>query len=168
MKILDKTIFRGKNKEIKVLAEKLKNNTFLLDELLCETREKGMVINNLNQQLDELNKMAADSISKVMMENTRLKDQLAQKEKLRRKNASAMGGLKKEINKLNKEKELLKEQYDALKSEFDEFRDGKYVVRVIKPGRTPKGQKIGLKSGEITSRIISKVKPNEEAELNDR
>lgn len=162
MKILDKTIFRGKNKEIKNLTETQKNNTFLLDKLINESRDKDLIIKRLQEQLDELNKVSAESIAKVMMENTKLKDKLAKTEKLRRKNAGAIGGLKKDNNKLLNKIVELNQNLLETKREFSEFREGKYIVKELKPEKVPRRRQVmNVKSGAITSRIIAKVRPNE-------
>ena len=166
MKILDKTIFRGKNKEINELTKTLKDYTSLLDTLTAEFRNKDLAIKKLEEQLDELNKISAESIAKVMMDNTKLRDKLAKTEKSRRKNASSIGGLKKYINKLTDENEKLNITIELMQKDFDEFRKNKFIVKELKPQKTPrKRQVMNVKSGAKTSRIISKIKPNEKEEV---
>ena len=48
------------------------------------------------------------------------------------------------------------------KREFSEFREGKYIVKELKPEKVPRRRQVmNVKSGAITSRIIAKVRPNE-------
>lgn len=166
MKILDKTIFRGKNKEINELTKTLKDYTSLLDTLTAEFKNKDLAIKKLEEQLDELNKISAESIAKVMMENTKLKDKVDQKEKARRKAAGKVGGLTAENNKLIAENNELALKYTELKKEYEEFKKNKFVVKELKAEKVPrKRQVMNVKSGAKTSRIISKIKPNEKEEV---
>lgn len=162
MKILDKTIFRGKNKEINELTKTLKDYTSLLDTLTAEFKNKDLAIKKLEEQLDELNKISAESIAKVMMENTKLKDKVDQKEKARRKAAGKVGGLTAENHKLIDTMAKLQHKLLETKREFSEFREGKYIVKELKPERVPKRRQVmNVKSGAKTSRIIAKVRSNE-------
>ena len=167
MIILDKTIFRGKNREIEELTENLKNNAFLLEKLISESRDKDLIIKKLQEQLEETNKIAAESISKVMMENTKLKDKVVQKEKARRKVAGKVGGLTAENHKLIDTMTKLQHKLIETKREFSEFREGKYIVKELKPEKLPRRRQVmNVKSGAITSRIIAKVRPIEKEEEN--
>lgn len=165
MKILDKTIFRGKNKEINELTKTLKDYTSLLDTLTAEFKNKDLAIKKLEEQLDELNKISAESIAKVMMENTKLKDKVDQKEKARRKAAGKVGGLTAENHKLIDTMAKLQHKLIETKREFSEFREGKYIVKELKPQKVPrKRQVMNVKSGTKTSMIIAKLKPSEKDE----
>lgn len=165
MKILDKTIFREKNKEINELTKTLKDYTSLLDTLTDEFKNKDLAIKKLEEQLDELNKISAESIAKVMMENTKLKDKVDQKEKARRKAAGKVGGLTAENHKLIDTMAKLQHKLIETKREFSEFREGKYIVKELKPQKVPrKRQVMNVKSGAKTSMIIAKLKPSEKDE----
>lgn len=166
MKILDKTIFRGKNKEIKELQKMQKDSSFVIDKLMEEVREKNQIIHSLNEQLDETNKIASESITKVLVENTKLKDKLEQKEKARRKAAGKVGGLTAENHKLIDTMAKLQHKLIETKREFSEFREGKYIVKELKPQKVPrKRQVMNVKSGAKTSMIIAKLKPSEKDEV---
>jgi len=162
MELLEKTIFKNKNKEIALLQRRLDIKTRDYETVFNELKEQNTLTSNLKQQLDDLNKISAESISKVMMENTKLKDEVKQKELARRKNAGAIGGLSKMNKKLIAENAELANQLETFKKEFEEYKKNKFIIKEIKPQKVPKKTQImGIKSGTKTSKIIAKVKPVE-------
>ena len=166
MKIIENIIFRGKNKEIEWLQKRLEGKRRALAEITVKSDEKSKIINNLKLQLDELNKISKESLEKALINNLELQNKLESKEKLRRKNAGAIGGLKAENNKLNAENAELAFKLTELKNEFEEFKKNKFVVKKLKAEKVPKStQTMGMRSGTKTSKIISKVKPNEKEEV---
>lgn len=92
------------------------------------------------------------------------KDELIkQKETARRKLAGKIGGLTAENNKLLDTIIKLEQKVIDTKREFAAFKEGKYIVKELKPQRVPrKRQVMNIRSGEKTSKIIAKVKPNED------
>lgn len=164
MKLLDKTIFRGKVLEIESLEKRLEGKGKALAEITAESNEKSEIINNLKLQLDELNKISKESLEKALINNLELQNKLESKEKLRRKNAGAIGGLKAENNKLIAENTELAFKLTELKNEFEEFKKNKFVVKELKAEKVPKStQVMRMKSGDKTSKIIKQIK--EEVEV---
>ena len=147
MELLERTIFKKKNEEIRLLQRRLDVKT---------------------KEMDELNQMAKESLEKALINNLELENKLEQTEKLRRKYAGAIGGCKAKINRLNDKNGKLAYELSELKKEFDEFKKGKFIIREMKPQKVPKStQRMGIKSGAVTSRIITKVKESEIGESND-
>lgn len=138
MRLLENTIFKKKNEEIRLLQRRLDVKT---------------------KEMDDLNRIAKESLEKALSDKLELQDKLAQKEKARKKVACAMGGLTKDRNILKAENEKLCKKLDDLFNEFEEFKKGKFIIREIKPQKVPRcTQTMGIKSGAVTSRIITKVK----------
>lgn len=165
MKLFDKTIFRGKVLEIESLKKRLVGKDREIDKLIAESNNKSSIIVNLQEQLSETNKLASESIAKVMMENNKLKDKVEQKEKARRKFAGALGGLTKRNNELIAENTSFAYKLTELNKEFEEFKKNKFIVKEIKAQKVPKKtQTMGMRNGSKTSMIISKVKPTEKEE----
>lgn len=166
MKLLDKTIFRGKVLEIESLQKRLEGKQKELEKIVIESNNKNLVINNLKAQLDETNKISSETLSKALTDNTKLKDRISQLEKDKRELAGAIGGLTKHNNKLIAENTELAYKITEISTEFEEFKKGKYVVVELEPQKVPKStQTMGMRSGTKTSKIISKVKPNEKEEV---
>ena len=164
MNIIKNFIFRGKNKEIESLQKRLEGKRKALAEITAESDEKSKIINNLKLQLDELNEISKESIEKALINNLELQNKLESKEKLRRKNAGAIGGLKAENNKLIAENTELAFKLTELKNEFEEFKKNKFVVKELKAEKVPKStQVMRMKSGDKTSKIIKQIKEEVEA-----
>ncbi len=161
MNIIKNFIFRGKNKEIELLSKKIEEKNIEIINITSESDKKGIQINKLKLELDDLNKISAESISKALADNNNLKDKIYQLEKGKRKLVGAIGGLTKRNNELVAENTELAFKLTELKNEFEEFKKNRFVVKKVKAQKVPKGQIMGLKSGTKTSKIISKVKPNE-------
>lgn len=136
----------------------------------------------LNEVIDELR----NTVSEERTKNSKLKIKLSEEYKIncnlthkiedlensRRKLASAKGGLISEINKLKNEIKHLKElqvlmdkQYLELEEKYKESMTDKYLVKKIKPGRTPKGQQMKLKDCSRVSNITRKVISHYEKEI---
>ena len=169
MNIIKRFIFRGKNKEIEELKEIITTKDKRIDELkklnsfLNKELGKECILNtNLKQQLDETNKIAAESLSKALNDNNKLKDELLKTKKLNQELGYAKGGLTKRNNELIAENTSLAYKIIEIKNEFEEFKKNKFVVKKLKAEKVPKAtQTMGMRSGTKTSKIISKVKPTE-------
>lgn len=136
-----------KNTKLETEKEKLKN---YIDNI--ETSLKSM-----SNELREVNtKLSEYKTSNILLEKEILKkDQLLEiKEQQRRESAGKLGGLIKENNKLKEEKKEFKAKIKELEKELDK----RYIIKTIPSGRTPKGQKIGIKSGKVQSKIIKEIK----------
>ena len=91
------------NEEIKKLKKKIADNVYI-------AKEKDGLIAKLNQRIDYLNEKISShaqrceelrkNLNTTMKENEHLNEKLKEKEKARRKNAGAIGGLKAKINEL--------------------------------------------------------------------
>lgn len=134
--------------------EQLKNKITGL-ERLAEHNYK--VANDYGKQIEDLNiKLSEYKTSNILLEKEILKkDQLLEiKEKQRREVAGKVGGLEKSNNKLKEDNKEFKKKIKELEKELDK----RYIIKTIPSGRTPKGQKIGIKSGKVQSKIIKEIK----------
>ena len=155
MEILEKTIFKKKNEEIKKLYIQIEQRDLLIKTIVNEN-------DNLKNEINWAN----DVISEQTKELDKLANKLEQKEKSRRKTVAALGGLTRYNNKLIAENTELAFKYTELKKEYEEFKKNRFVVKELKAERVPKRRQVmNVKSGAKTSRIISKIKPNEKEEI---
>jgi len=116
----------------------------------------------------KLIKTLQDHIIKLENELKEKNRIIQQKEKARRKIAGKVGGLTAENNRLIDLIADLNQKLIETKREFNEFKEGKYIVKELKPDKAPRRRQVmSVRSGEKTSKIIAKVKPTEEVEKID-
>jgi regulator of replication initiation timing len=144
MEIFERTIFKKKNLEIKSLQ--------------FELLRKESTIKALNKRIDELNSISVETIESLTNDNIELRNKLDKTEKTKRKLLGTAGGLKKYNNRLINENEKLKLTIDLLQKDFDDFRKNKFIVKELKPQKAPKTQKMKIKDCSVQSKIISKIK----------
>lgn len=132
-------------------------------------------INNLKDDLSEEIKISTKLKNKLCEEfkiNCNLIHQIEDLKESKRKLASAKGGLNAKIKRLEKEIKHLKElqvemdkQYLKLEEKYKESMTDKYLVKKLKPGRTPKTTSMKLKDCSRVSNITRKVISHYEKEI---
>ena len=142
-------IIGGKGKKYKEQIEYLK----------YEINESYRKYEKIKTEYDDLNKAFTEYAKSMLEENNKLSIKLINTEKSRRKSAGEAGGLIKRNNELIAQNTELALQLTELRKEFEEFKKNKFIVKEMKPQKVPRcTQTMGIKSGAMTSRIITKVK----------
>lgn len=112
--------------------------------------------------MSSLNSKYIEQLKEINILNNQLSDKekiLKEKEELETKLKSAnasKGGLTKKINKLRNQVKVLTGQI----KEKDILLSKRYIIRTIKPGRTPNTIKTSIKNSANESRAIKYVKEN--------
>jgi chromosome segregation ATPase len=105
-----------KEKELQDRIDKLTTNSKEKDNLLALRNQRIDVLNqeitDLKQRNDELRR----NLNTTMKENDKLQEKVEEKEKARRKNAGAIGGLKAKINELKQDLERANQKITWLKT----------------------------------------------------
>ena len=140
MKILRNKTYQGMvDKEFKLRLEN--------DKLIKIKETNESVINNLRNSMKEYEQI----INNLKMDIKRSNYEMVNITKDYKKQLNgAKGGYVKEINKLKK-------QVEELTFKLEESMTDKYLVKKIKPGRTPKGPQMKLKDCSRISNISRKV-----------
>ena len=150
MKILEKTIFKKKNEEIE-----------RLQKIIIDVSSKSKYNYEQNKELNNVILDLSDEICILRKNKTKLENKI-------REINGAKGGLTKEIHKLNKIIEENKNSYEnnlkmlnnellETKSKLEESMSDKFVLKKIKPCKTP-SQIMKIKSSSKQSEIIKKIK----------
>lgn len=97
-----------------------------IDKLTTNSKEKDNLLALRNQRIDVLTQEITDfkkrndelrrNLNTTMKENEKLQEKVEEKEKARRKNAGAIGGLKAKINELTKDLEKAEHKITWLKT----------------------------------------------------
>ncbi len=132
MKILRNKTYQGMVDKVKELTDKDSWNATKLNKLKEE-----------KERLQKHLQVYEDTIHKLKVNESVLEEE---KHKL----LCAKGGYVKEINKLKK-------QVEELTFKLEESMTDKYLVKKIKPGRTPKGPQMKIKDCSRISNISRKV-----------
>ena len=129
-------------------------------------------IRNLLYDLRKSNKELLNKLSEEYKINCNLTHTIEDLEFSKRKLASAKGGLNAKIKRLeNKIKHLeelqieMDKQYKELEEKYKESMTDKYLVKKLKPGRTPKTKSMKLKDCSRVSNITRKVINHYEKEI---
>lgn len=150
MKILERTIFKNKNKEIEILKQEL----IIVSKKSQYNYDKNKELNNTILDL-------SDEIYVLRKDKTELEN------KIREINGSK-GGLTREIHKLNKTIEENKNSYEnslktlnnellETKKKLEESMSDKYLIKRVRPSGTQK-QTMKVKSGYLEGKIMNKIK----------
>ena len=150
MKILERTIFKNKNKEIEILKQELIN----VSKKSAYNYDKNKELNNTILDL-------SDEIYVLRKDKTELENKI-------REINGAKGGLTKEIHKLNKTIEENKNSYEnslktlnnellETKKKLEESMSDKYLIKRVRPSGTQK-QTMKVKSGYLEGKIMNKIK----------
>lgn len=154
MELLEKTIFKKKNEEIKGLKEKI-----------LEVAGKSEYNYNKNKELENYITDLENRI--ISLEDDKLKLQIKMSEI-----NGAKGGLTKQIHKLNRtiEEERNKAENSLkianntileLEQKIKDLGTDKYLVKKLKPATNKQKQTMGIKSGVLQGKIINKIKEND-------
>lgn len=141
-------MFFKSKKRIKELEEEVTK----LNEQIKELYEEMMNYKKLYEMEKDTTEIQNNVIKMKNEKNSNL-------EQRRRKNASAIGGLKKEMNKL-------REENKELKNKVKELSSGAYLRIKLKAQKTPKAEPIRIKSFSKTSNIARKHQEEIENESN--
>ena len=144
-------------KALRVEVESLNSDVDLLTSNNEKLRKQNTEIKNENKELTEI-------IEEYQKEITELNKKLEAKELQRRKLASKIGGLNTGANKTQKElveaqtqiKEM-KQKIKDLENKLAESMTDKYLVKKIPSGRTPKPERMRIKSHAKQSKIIKEI-----------
>lgn len=105
-----------KEKELKNEIEILEKNSEEKDHLLFLRNQRIDVLTTKCKNYSRRNDELRSILNTTMKENDKLQEKLQEKELLRRKNASAIGGLKAKINELKSELERANQKIAWLKN----------------------------------------------------
>ena len=144
-------------KALRVEVESLNSDVDLLTSNNEKLRKQNTEIKNENKELTE-------KIEEYQKEITELNTKIESKEIQRRKLASKIGGLNTGANKTQKElveaqtqiKEM-KQKIKDLENKLAESMTDKYLVKKIPSGRTPKPERMRIKSHAKQSKIIKEI-----------
>ena len=144
-------LFFNKNRGLKNKVEYLKlenvnltlKNTNLSVELSKEINKSSMLEKSLNSILNELTE-ANTKLSEYKTANILLEKEVLKKIQL----------IEIKDNKHKEEKKELNKKIKELEKELDK----RYIIKKLPSGRTPKGQKMAIKSSSVQSRIIKEIK----------
>lgn len=134
----------------------------VLEEKKKLENEFGDYKKQIDESISALNTKCVEQLKEINTLNNQLFDKeeiLKSKKDLEVKLKSAntsKGGLTKEINKLKNQIKVLTSQI----KEKDILLSKRYILRTIKPGRTPNTIKTSIKSSANESRAIKYVKEN--------
>lgn len=118
-------------------------------------------INNLNSDIFNTKVSLNCYIERVCEQKNIIKNL----EESKRKLASAKGGLNAKIKRLEKQLYDLNIKYNELEEKYKESMTDKYIVKRLKPGRTPKTTSMKLKDCSRVSNITRKVISHYEKEI---
>lgn len=119
-------------------------------------KQWGMIekkINNLKSDLFNKEVSLNCYIERLCQQKIVIKDLQEDKRKL----ASAKGGLKAKNKRLEDKLKKLSIQYNELEEKYKESMTDKYLVKKLKPGKTPKTTSMKLKDCSRVSNITRKV-----------
>ena len=137
-------------KALRVEVESLNSDVDLLTSNNVKLRKQNTEIKNENKELTEI-------IEEYKKEITELNKKLEAKELQRRKLACKIGGLSTGANKTQNELKEAKDKIKDLENKLAESMTDKYLVKKIPSGRTPKPERMRIKSHAKQSKIIKKI-----------
>ena len=137
-------------KALRVEVESLNGDVDLLTSNNEKLRKQNTEIKNENKELTEI-------IEEYQKEITELNKKLEAKELQRRKLACKIGGLSTGANKTQNELKEAKDKIKDLENKLAESMTDKYLVKKIPSGRTPKPERMRIKSHAKQSKIIKEI-----------
>lgn len=137
-------------KALRVEVESLNSDVDLLTSNNEKLRKQNTEIKNENKELTEI-------IEEYQKEIIELNKKLEAKELQRRKLASKIGGLSTGANKTQNELKEAKDKIKDLENKLAESMTDKYLVKKIPSGRTPKPERMRIKSHAKQSKIIKEI-----------
>ena len=137
-------------KALRVEVESLNSDVDLLTSNNVKLRKQNTEIKNENKELTEI-------IEEYKKEIIELNKKLEAKELQRRKLACKIGGLSTGANKTQNELKEAKDKIKDLENKLAESMTDKYLVKKIPSGRTPKPERMRIKSHAKQSKIIKEI-----------
>ena len=137
-------------KALRVEVESLNSDVDLLTSNNEKLRKQNTEIKNENKELTEI-------IEEYKKEIIELNKKLEAKELQRRKLACKIGGLSTGANKTQNELKEAKDKIKDLENKLAESMTDKYLVKKIPSGRTPKPERMRIKSHAKQSKIIKEI-----------
>ena len=137
-------------KALRVEVENLNSDVDLLTSNNEKLRKQNTEIKNENKELTEI-------IEEYQKEIIELNKKLETKELQRRKLACKIGGLSTGANKTQNELKEAKDKIKDLENKLAESMTDKYLVKKIPSGRTPKPERMRIKSHAKQSKIIKEI-----------
>ena len=137
-------------KALRVEVESLNSDVDLLTSNNEKLRKQNTEIKNENKELTEI-------IEEYQKEITELNKKLEAKELQRRKLACKIGGLSTGANKTQNDLKEAKDKIKDLENKLAESMTDKYLVKKIPSGRTPKPERMRIKSHAKQSKIIKEI-----------
>lgn len=137
-------------KALRVEVESLNSDVDLLTSNNVKLRKQNTEIKNENKELTEI-------IEEYKKETIELNKKLEAKELQRRKLACKIGGLSTGANKTQNELKEAKDKIKDLENKLAESMTDKYLVKKIPSGRTPKPERMRIKSHAKQSKIIKEI-----------
>ena len=137
-------------KALRVEVESLNSDIDVLTSNNAKLRKNNIQLKNENKELTE-------KIEEYQKEITELNKKLEAKELQRRKLACKIGGLSTGANKTQNELKEAKDKIKDLENKLAESMTDKYLVKKIPSGRTPKPERMRIKSHAKQSKIIKEI-----------
>ena len=137
-------------KALRVEIEELSSDIDVLTSNNAKLRKNNIQLKNENKELTE-------KIEEYQKEITELNKKLEAKELQRRKLACKIGGLSTGANKTQNELKEAKDKIKYLENKLAESMTDKYLVKKIPSGRTPKPERMRIKSHAKQSKIIKEI-----------
>ena len=137
-------------KALRVEVESLNSDVDLLTSNNEKLRKQNTEIKNENKELTEI-------LEEYKKEIIELNKKLEAKELQRRKLACKIGGLSTGANKTQNELKEAKDKIKDLENKLAESMTDKYLVKKIPSGRTPKPERMRIKSHAKQSKIIKEI-----------
>ena len=137
-------------KALRVEVESLNSDIDVLTSNNVKLRKHNIQLKNENKELTEI-------IEEYQKEITELNKKLEAKELQRRKLACKIGGLSTGANKTQNELKEAKDKIKDLENKLAESMTDKYLVKKIPSGRTPKPERMRIKSHAKQSKIIKEI-----------
>ena len=137
-------------KALRVEVESLNSDIDVLTSNNVKLRKQNTEIKNENKELTEI-------IEEYKKEIIELNKKLEAKELQRRKLACKIGGLSTGANKTQNELKEAKDKIKDLENKLAESMTDKYLVKKIPSGRTPKPERMRIKSHAKQSKIIKEI-----------
>ena len=152
-------------KALRVEVENLNSDVDVLTSNNVKLRKHNIQLKNKNEELAEIIEQDNEQMEEYKKEIIELNKKLEAKELQRRKLACKIGGLNTGANKTQKELgeaktkiQEMKQEIKELKNKLAESMTDKYLVKKIPSGRTPKPEKMRIKSNAKQSKIIKDIK----------
>ena len=137
-------------KALRVEVESLNSDVDVLTSNNAKLRKNNIQLKNENKELTE-------KTEEYQKEITELNKKLEAKELQRRKLACKIGGLSTGANKTQNELKEAKDKIKDLENKLAESMTDKYLVKKIPSGRTPKPERMRIKSHAQQSKIIKEI-----------